>query len=79
MTRAKQIEKSISNLWQKFEHNPFALLAIAKLQDMRSRDKGWLYEDELPEGYDYNANFGASEVRDGVRMFPAHPENVSQK
>lgn len=32
----------------------------------------WLYEDELPENYDYDANFHRSQVRDGVRMFPQH-------
>ena len=30
----------------------------------------WLYEDELPDDYDYDANFHRSEIRDGVRMFP---------
>jgi hypothetical protein len=30
---------------------------------------GWIYEDELPEGYPYDAMFPHSKV-DGVRMFP---------
>lgn len=70
MTRAQRIEKAIGELWQKFDSNPFALIAIAELQEQRERHKGWLYEDELPEDYDYNANFDRSELRDGVRMFP---------
>jgi hypothetical protein len=72
MTRAQKIEKAISELWTKFDTNPFALIAITELQDRRERHKGWLYEDELPEDYDYHANFNRSEVRDGVRMFPAN-------
>jgi hypothetical protein len=71
MTRAQQIEKAISELWQKFDANPFALIAIVELQERRERHKGWLYEDELPEDYDYNANFERSEIREGVRMFPS--------
>ncbi|QWY83676.1 hypothetical protein [Rhizobium phage RHph_X2_26] len=31
---------------------------------------GWIYEDELPPGYPYDAMFPFSKV-DGVRMFPA--------
>jgi hypothetical protein len=30
----------------------------------------WLYEDELPKSYPYEAMFQHSAVRDGVRMFP---------
>jgi hypothetical protein len=47
------------------------------LQEQRERDKGWLYEDELPDDYDCDANFERSEVRDGVRMFPTlEPANA---
>lgn len=70
MSRAQRIEKAISELWQKFDENPFVLIAIAALQEHRERYKGWLYEDELPDDYDYDGNFERSEIRDGVRMFP---------
>ena len=71
MTRAKKIEKAISDLWKIFDRNPLALIAIAELQERREKHSGWLYEDELPEDYDYDANFDRSEIREGVRMFPA--------
>lgn len=45
MTRAQQIEKAISELWQKFDANPFTLIAIVELQERRERHKGWLYEE----------------------------------
>ena len=32
----------------------------------------WIYEDELPEGYPYDAMFKKSRVIDGVRMFPVN-------
>jgi hypothetical protein len=32
---------------------------------------GWIYEDELPRGYPYDAMFPFSKV-DGVRLFPAN-------
>jgi hypothetical protein len=70
MTRSKKIEHAIRELWKKFDANPLTLIAIAELQDRRERHKGWLYEDELPEDYDYDANFERSEIREGVRMFP---------
>ena len=34
----------------------------------------WLYEDELPAGYPYDEMFQHSIV-DGVRLFPANPDN----
>lgn len=70
MTRAQRIEKLLSDLWQKVPTNPFALIAISAIQEKRERHKGWMYEDELPDDYDYDANFHRSELRDGVRMFP---------
>lgn len=33
---------------------------------------GWMYEDDLPAGYPYDAEFSRSRVVDGVRMFPPH-------
>jgi hypothetical protein len=30
----------------------------------------WICEDQLPDGYDYDANYSRSRVVDGVRMFP---------
>jgi len=66
----KEINAAISRLWTKFHVNPFVLISIARLQSMREQDKGWLYEDELPDDYDYDANFDRSEIMDGVRMFP---------
>lgn len=45
MTRAQEIENAISELWKKFDANPFALVAIVLLQERRERHKGWLYED----------------------------------
>ena len=71
MTRAQKIEHTIRELWKKFDANPLTLIAINALQEHRERHTGWLYEDELPEDYDYDANFDRSEIRDGVRMFPA--------
>lgn len=70
MTQAKKIEKAISELWNKVDGNPMVLIAIIELQNRRERHKGWLYEDQLPEDYDYDANFHRSEIRDGVTMFP---------
>lgn len=35
-----------------------------------SKPLAWIYEDELPRGYPYDAMFQHSEVREGVRMFP---------
>ena len=70
MTRAQKTEKVISELWKHVQTNPFVLIAIAELQDRRERHKGWVYEDELPDDYDYDANYHRSEIRDGVRMFP---------
>ena len=71
MTRAKKIEKVVNDLWKIAHKNPLALIAITEIQERRERHNGWLYEDELPADYDYDANFHRSEVRDGVRMFPA--------
>lgn len=31
---------------------------------------GWICEDQLPHGYDYDAGYFHSRVVDGVRMFP---------
>lgn len=31
---------------------------------------GWICEDQLPPGYDYDAGYFHSRVVDGVRMFP---------
>lgn len=36
------------------------------------RSLAWIYEDELPKGYPYDAMFKYSEVRSGVRMFPVY-------
>lgn len=43
-----------------------------KLRAMTGEDHGpgWIYEDELPEGYPYDEMFQHSKV-DGVRMFPS--------
>lgn len=30
----------------------------------------WICEEQLPEDYDYDANYSRSRVVDGVRMFP---------
>jgi hypothetical protein len=38
----------------------------------------WIYEDELPEGYPYDAMFEKSRVFDGVRMFPVNVTPPSQ-
>ena len=37
---------------------------------------GWLYEDELPEDYPYDAQFKDSLVVDGVRMFPPQQQGI---
>lgn len=49
-------------------------------QAQEARDKfdalapgGWIYEDELPEDYPYDAMFPYSRV-DGVRLFPRLPD-----
>jgi hypothetical protein len=69
-TRSQQIEKLVQELWDKSGTNPFALIAIDAIHELRERYKDWVYEDELPENYDYDANYAKSEIRDGVRMFP---------
>lgn len=79
MSKAQRIEKAISDLWKKFDTNPFALIAIAELQERRERHEGWIYEDELPEDYDYHANYDQSEIRDGVRMFPVLVSKVGSE
>lgn len=35
-------------------------------------NRGWMYEDELPDGYPYNWGYRRSQIIDGVRMFPTH-------
>jgi hypothetical protein len=69
-TRSQQIEKLVQHLRDKSKTNPFALIAIDAIHELRERHKDWVYEDELPENYDYDANYAKSEIRDGVRMFP---------
>lgn len=39
----------------------------------------WIHEDELPDDYDYDANFSRSKVMDGVRMFPSDRGNPAKK
>lgn len=39
----------------------------------------WMYEDELPEGYPYDAMFGLSRIIEGVRMFPANLTPAQRK
>lgn len=72
-TKRERREQLISLLWSKFTDNPFYLIAISKLQEDRDRYRGWIYEDELPPDYDYDANYHRSQVIDGVRMFPEQP------
>ena len=70
MSTRKEIAKAKSELWKMFNGNPSQLISIIERNDRLERHKDWFYEDELPKGYDYEANYFRSEVRDGVRMFP---------
>lgn len=38
---------------------------------IRPSHPGMIYEDELPDSYDYEGGFAHSQVIDGVRMFPS--------
>lgn len=45
--------------------------AIAHDRQQSCEPVGWMYEDELPHGYPYDAMYPYSKV-DGVRMFPVY-------
>lgn len=70
LSKSQRIERLLHHLRKKSKTNPFALIAIGAIHELRERHKDWVYEDELPENYDYDANYAKSEIRDGVRMFP---------
>ena len=44
--------------------------AWASEQQPAEEPVAWIYEDELPEGYPYDAMYGTSRIIEGVRMFP---------
>ena len=51
------------------DHPPGTKLYAGAAPAVATNIVGWLYEDQLPEGYPYDAMFPHSKV-DGVRMFP---------
>lgn len=48
-----------------------AVRRLSSAQQVEARIVGWMHEDELPEGYPYDAMFPHSRV-DGVRLFPVY-------
>jgi len=66
--QAKQAAKLVPGVdMEDFENGAEMVVAILK---RRLGLSSWICEDQLPEGYDYDANYSRSRVIDGVRMFP---------
>jgi hypothetical protein len=66
--QAKQAAKLVPGVnMEDFANGAEMVVAILK---RRLGLSNWICEDQLPEGYDYDANYSRSKVIDGVRMFP---------
>jgi hypothetical protein len=66
--QAKQAAKLVPGVdMEDFANGAEMVVAILK---RRLGLSNWICEDQLPEGYDYDANYSRSRIVDGVRMFP---------
>ncbi len=56
----------------------YARAAIEADRKRRGEPVGWMYEDEIPDNYPYDAMFPYSKV-DGVRMFPVYAPQPAEQ
>lgn len=71
--RVQSVEERDIGEWtdeHPLNHSDKVKAEYARLFATSAAPLAWIYEDTLPEGYPYDAMFGHSAIRDGVRMFP---------